>query len=640
MADKKPGIEIRHYLILLGLICHGFVWELWFMPFALAGLWILALTLRRNKRYLSQTSEAVIFFFVLVVGFRIKPSSGHIWFTALGNALAVNQLLRMTWPSNRRERILSTAMAITHIAVGSQVVFTYPFALILITAIILIPSALNELETDRFEGAPVKGSYLLNWRRISGVFALMLIFFLFFPRWRLSPFSGRFGLRRRMFVPELNSARGGSQGIDQLIFRIEGRDVTYLRCFALDTFRENTWRAGKALYQVRKRPISRERTGTVYRQVTVASPAMVGSMLPVDGRVVDMEGFRYRKPYPAEFGGFILPFTQQQPFSYKYWTFPGPLREDLDTSQRERYLRHPPFDPRIEQWLNQRIGQEKDPFRKAHILVDHFHTGFSYRIGAPDLDRESALEEFLLEKREGHCERFASALTLLLRGSGIPARVVIGYVAVERNPLGGFYNVRARHAHAWTEGWFEGKGWITLDATPFGTGIDIKYGRFVQTFYEWIEYVWYSKIVDFNSPEQIQLLSGISSGILAVVHGIRKGWNLVLIALGGIFALLAFRSLAHVMKRSSVSGEQRTQAVQEASHFYGRMLRALARQNLIRSPDQTPLEFLRFIEETGHERMDDIRLITSCFCNVRYGRAGLPHSISRQIDAALKRIIS
>jgi len=363
-------------------------------------------------------------------------------------------------------------------------------------------------------------------------------------------------------------------------------------------------------------------------------------MLPVDGRVVDMAGFRYRKPYPAEFGGFILPFTQQQPFSYEYWTLPGPLRDDLDTSQKERYLRHPPFGPRVEQWLNQRIGQEEDPFLKAHILVDHFHTGFSYRIGAPDLDRQSALEEFLLEKREGHCERFASALALLLRGSGIPARVVIGYVATERNPFGDFYNVRARHAHAWTEAWFDGKGWITLDATPFGTGIDVEYRHFVQTFYEWIEYVWYSKIVDFNSSEQIQIVSAISSGILALIHGIRKGWHWVLIALGGIIALLACRPLMHLMKRTPVSEKQHTHAVQEASHFYGRMLRSLARQHLVRAPSQTPLEFLRFIEETGHERMDDIRLITFRFCDVHYGSAGLPPSTSRQIDAALKRIIS
>ncbi|MGA1843897.1 MAG: DUF3488 and DUF4129 domain-containing transglutaminase family protein [bacterium] len=640
MKDRKPGIEIRHYLILLGLICHGFVWELWFMPLIMTGLWMVAIMVKRDKRYLSQTAEAVIFFLVLVGGFKIKPSSGHIWFTALGNALAVTQLIRMTWPSNRRERILSTAMAITHVAVGSQVVFNYPFALILIAAIILIPTTLNELEVRRFKGTYTRPPDLINWQRTAGVFAFMMVFFLFFPRWQLSPFSGRFGLRRRGFVPELNSARGGNQGTHQLVLRIEGRDVTYLRCLALDTFRDNTWRAGKAIYQFRKQPVSGEGTGSVYRRVTVAAPDLVGSMLPVDGQVVDMEGFRYRKPYPAEFGGFILPFNRNQPFTYEYWTVPGPLADDLHPNQKERYLRHPPFGPKIDQWLDQLIGHEEDPLRRATILVNYFLTEFNYTIGAPDLNRHSALEEFLFEKREGHCERFASALTLLLRGSGIPARVVIGYVATERNPLGGFYNVRARHAHAWTEAWFEGKGWITLDATPFGTGLDVEYGRFVQTFYEWIEYVWYSKIVDFGSSDQIRLVSGIGGGIAAVVRAVRKGWNVLAIALGGIFALILLRSLAPLVKRPVMPRKPRDWTAQEAHHFYGRMLRVLARQHLIRSPSQTPLEFLRFLEENGHERMDDIRLITFCFCDVRYGRTDLPPSTAQELKSALKRIIA
>lgn len=640
MADQKPGIEIRHYLILLGLICHGFVWELWFMPVVLSGLWVLALIFKRNRRYLSHTTESVIFFFVLMGGFWIRPASGHIWFTALGNALAVNQLLRMTWPSVRREKTLSTAMAVTHIAVGSQAVFDYPFALILIAALILIPSTLNELETGRFREGAVKLSELLNWQRISGVFAFMLVFFLFFPRWQLSPFSGRLRLRHQRFVPELDSARGGSQGTDQLIFRIEGRDVTYLRCLALDTFRENTWHAGKVLYQVRKPKLFKRRTGTLYRKVTIASPSLLGTMLPVDGQVADMKGFRYRRPYMAEYGGFILPFTRHRPFTYEYWTLPGPIAEALDISHKERYLRHPPFNPKVDQWLNQQIRQEADPLRQAHILVDHFHAGFAYKIGAPDLDRRSALEEFLFEKKEGHCERFASALTLLLRRTGIPARVVIGYVAMERNPLGGFYNVRARHAHAWTEAWFEGKGWITLDATPFGTSFDFEYRRFIQTLYEWIEYVWYSKIVDFGSSEQVRLLSGISGIIQDVVHLMRKVWHWVVIGLGGMMLLFLLRSILLIWKRHPVSKTPRKQAIQEARHFYGQMLRALARQDLVRSPSQTPFEFLDFLEDKGHEWMDDIRLITFCFCDVRYGRAGLPPPTSRQLNAALKRIIS
>lgn len=73
---------------------------------------------------------------------------------------------------------------------------------------------------------------------------------------------------------------------------------------------------------------------------------------------------------------------------------------------------------------------------------------------------------FLLERREGHCEYFASAMTLLARAQGIPARLVTGYRVIERNPFGDYAIVRERHAHAWTEAYLDGRGWVTLDPSP------------------------------------------------------------------------------------------------------------------------------------------------------------------------------
>jgi len=73
---------------------------------------------------------------------------------------------------------------------------------------------------------------------------------------------------------------------------------------------------------------------------------------------------------------------------------------------------------------------------------------------------------FLLERREGHCEYFASAMTLLARAQGIPARLVTGYRVVERNPFGDYAIVRERHAHAWTEVYLDGRGWVTVDPSP------------------------------------------------------------------------------------------------------------------------------------------------------------------------------
>jgi len=73
---------------------------------------------------------------------------------------------------------------------------------------------------------------------------------------------------------------------------------------------------------------------------------------------------------------------------------------------------------------------------------------------------------FLLQDRQGHCEYFASAMTLLARSLGIPARLVGGYRMSEYNGLGGYHLVRERNAHAWVEAWTGASEWRTYDPTP------------------------------------------------------------------------------------------------------------------------------------------------------------------------------
>ena len=74
-------------------------------------------------------------------------------------------------------------------------------------------------------------------------------------------------------------------------------------------------------------------------------------------------------------------------------------------------------------------------------------------------------EVFLFRDRIGFCEHYASAMVLAARSVGIPARVVIGYQGGERNPLTGDWVVREESAHAWTELWLDGEGWVRFDPT-------------------------------------------------------------------------------------------------------------------------------------------------------------------------------
>jgi transglutaminase-like putative cysteine protease len=78
---------------------------------------------------------------------------------------------------------------------------------------------------------------------------------------------------------------------------------------------------------------------------------------------------------------------------------------------------------------------------------------------------EDAVHDFLFDSRLGFCEQIASALAVMLRTQGVPARIATGYVAGERDGLTGVFEVRASDAHAWVEVWFPETGWQAFDPT-------------------------------------------------------------------------------------------------------------------------------------------------------------------------------
>ncbi len=98
-------------------------------------------------------------------------------------------------------------------------------------------------------------------------------------------------------------------------------------------------------------------------------------------------------------------------------------------------------------------------------IAGFFREGFRYSLDLPgEIAGATALEHFLRQRRQGHCEYFASATVLLLRQAGIPARYAVGYSVQERTGRASF-RVRHSHGHAWTLYWQDGRWW-NLDTTP------------------------------------------------------------------------------------------------------------------------------------------------------------------------------
>ena len=125
--------------------------------------------------------------------------------------------------------------------------------------------------------------------------------------------------------------------------------------------------------------------------------------------------------------------------------------------------------PRTLAWADtQRIAFGPEPAPSAHLaqwLLDHIRQQPYVYTLAPGLGGQDPVDDFWLDSRAGFCEHYASAVTIVLRRWGIPARIVTGYLGGEVNPLNGVLEVRQRDAHAWVEYWHASSGWVRLDPT-------------------------------------------------------------------------------------------------------------------------------------------------------------------------------
>ena len=158
----------------------------------------------------------------------------------------------------------------------------------------------------------------------------------------------------------------------------------------------------------------------------------------------------------AELGGDWAPYVVSAGTAAGGYAAPGP--EDLQVPERERTQ----FDA-----LAHELGLTGlPPATIAERAQEHFAT-FSYSTyrDAAVPAGMTPLGDFLRRSKSGHCEYFAAATTLLLRSAGVPARYATGFAVYEYSTLEAAYLVRARHAHAWTRAWIDGR-WVDLDTTP------------------------------------------------------------------------------------------------------------------------------------------------------------------------------
>lgn len=138
----------------------------------------------------------------------------------------------------------------------------------------------------------------------------------------------------------------------------------------------------------------------------------------------------------------------------------------LATRQAQRDVALPHAYPRAAALAAQVTAGATNTYDKVELLVDWLGTHTTYTTDIPPLPPGAdTVNEFLFGDRRGFCEQISTALAVMLRSQGIPAREAVGYVPGPYNPITDLYEVQARDAHAWVQVWFPGYGWQSFDPT-------------------------------------------------------------------------------------------------------------------------------------------------------------------------------
>jgi transglutaminase-like putative cysteine protease len=313
----------------------------------------------------------------------------------------------------------------------------------------------------------------------------------------------------------------------------------------------------------------------------------------------------------------------------------GKIHERLAPGAAARYLQLPPLAPRIRSLAGQLTAGADSPQDAAAALVAFLRRDFTYSL---TLERRTALpplEEFLFVSRRGNCEYFASALAVMLRTLGIPARVITGFQRGEWNPYGEYFLVRMSDAHAWVEAYVDRTGWIVLDPSPRGVGAETGWNG-ASLYFDALRLTWHRYIVSLSGRDQLNAVATVRRAA-AVWRPRRLGWSPwpeVGLALPGLG--LAAGALAWLVWRWVLAGTPRRAA--PVPDFYRRALRTLARRGLKLEPAETAREFAVRVGRSVPGRAGAFARITAAYEAVRFGGVPLDPAQRAGIDGCLREL--
>ena len=243
----------------------------------------------------------------------------------------------------------------------------------------------------------------------------------------------------------------------------------------------------------------------------------------------------------TEGGNYRLPVRPPQGFRYEAYSlleeppeiapvrFPTPI---LSLAERERYLQLPVLDPRIPQLARGVAAGGGTDLERARAIERHLRTGFGYTLQLPSREVADPLAYFLFTRKKGHCEYFASAMTVMLRTLGIPARLATGFqsgITIPSRTVAG-----ARLGRAQLGGGLDSRPW--LDHFRPHAARSLTRPRFalltkLDLYLDAAETFWQQWVVGYDSGQQGSLIDQLQQGARRLgirwfdsVNGFQSDW--------------------------------------------------------------------------------------------------------------------
>lgn len=379
--------------------------------------------------------------------------------------------------------------------------------------------------------------------------------------------------------------------------------------------------------------------------------------LSIDPRIVDSARVQRHITHGL---GHDIRYADADGLGLVYHAFVSRDRQEQDivplvNEDMRAYLQLPERHERVAELARELTAGIESPAAKA-VAIEGYLRKLTYTLQQPEVRSDQRpLDVFLFEARRGHCEYFSTAMAIMLRSVGVPARNVTGLLGGRYNTYGKYYALRQGDAHSWVEVYIPNRGWRTFDPTPASrdaAGLKPNLWSDVAALVDALRTRWNTSVVGYDLRAQMDLMRRIgrllsssdrggSSQIKLPEDFDWRQWLPSRTALV-VVALLAVGFVVWWRRRRGDAVQVRplSREAAQAVRVYQKLERALERHGRGRPPGSTPVEHAAYLREQGFEASDEVDRVTDQYMAARYGGRTLDPAELASLGTAVKRVAS